>query len=69
MNQKTKPSWNAIDWTLHSVRDAWTVTQTQLGDALRWSTAPATQARTWITAVNCSAQECAKRMLAVVTRS
>ncbi len=59
---------NTTYLTLHSLQGAWNVAQTQLADGLRWSAATRVQARTWLTAVNCSASESAKRLLSVAGR-
>lgn len=66
--KKSTTTWNTAGLTLPSVSDAWSVAQAQLVEVLRWSAAPRVQARYWVTAVNCSARECAKRMLSVLER-
>ena len=53
---------------LHSLQGAWNTVQSKAADTLRWRTAQRVQARAWLSAVNCSARESAKRLLSVAER-
>lgn len=63
--KRTNASTRVLGLTSLPVGNAWNAIQTQLADAVRWSSAQWIQARAWTEAVNCSANECAKRLLAV----
>lgn len=63
--KRTHASTRLLGLTVAPVGCAWNVIQAQLADAARWSSAQWVQARAWTEAVNCSASECAKRLLAM----